>query len=88
VCCERTDGDAQRNGNQVFARPLALRPRGWHDAEMEPVRRNTRAGGAFFALALVVGMAGGIITRQPSIGLLVGAAVGVIALVLVWALDR
>lgn len=55
---------------------------------MEPVQRNTRAGGALFALALVVGMVGGIIARQPSIGLLVGAAVGAIALIVVWTLDR
>ena len=71
-----------------FSLPLALRRRGWHEVAMKPVRKNTRAGGGLLALALVAGLTGGIIAGQASIGLLVGGAIGMVALVAVWALDR
>ena len=47
-----------------------------------------RAGGALLALAILAGVAVGIYARQPSIGFLAGAGIGLLLLLLVWLLDR
>lgn len=47
-----------------------------------------RAGGSILAAAIIAGAVGGVIVGQPSIGFLVGAAVGLLALGLIWLVDR
>ena len=53
-----------------------------------PTNRTPMAGGAFLALGIVVGVLGGGLLGQPSIGFLVGLAVGVALVALVWVRDR
>ena len=54
-----------------------------------PKRRRARlAGGVFVALGLVIGIIVGTFYAQPSIGMLVGAGIGLLLLLLVWLLDR
>ena len=55
---------------------------------MDPRTKLPRAGGAFLAAAVLAGAAGGVLVGRPSIGLLVGAAVGLILLGAVWLADR
>lgn len=50
--------------------------------------RYTQAGGFVLALSILVGTAAGAMLRQPSIGFLVGAGLGLALAVLIWALDR
>ena len=50
--------------------------------------RNPVAAGAPLALCLTAGAVIGAIYRQPTIGILVGLAVGVGIAVLVWLRDR
>ena len=51
-------------------------------------KRNSRAGGAIIALAILAGAVGGIVAGQPSIGFLAGAALGVAIALLIWLRDR
>ena len=51
-------------------------------------RNISRAGGALFAAAIVLGVVIGVVLRQPSIGMVAGLAVGLVLLALVWLLDR
>lgn len=46
------------------------------------------AGGFFIALFTIIGVVGGGLMGQPSIGLLIGIAVGLIAALGVWLNDR
>lgn len=50
--------------------------------------RTPLAGGFLLAMSIIVGVLGGGLLGQPSIGLLTGAAVGVILAALVWVRDR
>jgi len=50
--------------------------------------RRSRAGGVLVALSIVGGTIAGFIAHQPSIGVLAGAAVGLVLLILVWLIDR
>jgi hypothetical protein len=50
--------------------------------------KTPRAGGALLALAILAGVGAGIYARQPSIGFLAGAGIGLLLLLLVWLLDR
>lgn len=50
--------------------------------------RAPKSGGVLLALAIVVGVIGGGLLGQPSIGFLVGLAVGVLLVALVWFTDR
>jgi hypothetical protein len=59
-----------------------------HGKAMDNRGRQTRAGGALLAFAILAGAAVGVALHQPSIGLLTGAAVGAILLAIVWWLDR
>lgn len=67
---------------------LAQRARGWHEEAMEPARPFTRSGGCLLAFSVIGGTAVGIILRQPSIGLLAGAALGLALVLVVFVLDR
>lgn len=46
-----------------------------------------RAGGALIALFTIGGAVGGLVVRQPSIGVLAGIALGVAAALAVWLVD-
>jgi hypothetical protein len=47
-----------------------------------------RAGGALLAAALLLGVLGGSLAGQPSLGFLAGLAVGLVLLGAVWLIDR
>lgn len=51
-------------------------------------KQSPRAGGAILAGAILAGVIGGLIAGEPSIGFLVGTAVGVLAAILLWLQDR
>lgn len=61
-----------------------------HGAAMTPppANRAPKAGGVLLALAIIVGVLGGGLLGEPSIGFLVGFAVGVLLVALVWLIDR
>ena len=50
--------------------------------------RNTRAGGCFLTLCILVGLAAGIAINNPMQGILAGTGIGVLAAVLLWLADR
>ncbi|HEX8643000.1 MAG TPA: hypothetical protein VF702_03705 [Allosphingosinicella sp.] len=50
--------------------------------------RSAQAGGCLLAFALLTGVAAGLYAREPSIGFLAGAGIGLLLLVLVWLVDR
>jgi hypothetical protein len=49
---------------------------------------NPRAGGFLLAVSILLGAIIGGLMRQPSIGLLAGAGVGILLLILIWLIDR
>ena len=53
-----------------------------------PSQQNSRAGGSILALSIIAGAVGGIILGQPSIGFLVGLAVGAAIAAALWLRDR
>ena len=55
---------------------------------MTPDPKAPRAGGALLALAILAGVAIGLYARQPSIGFLAGAGIGLLLLLLMWLKDR
>ncbi len=50
--------------------------------------RSPRAGGAILALVILAGAVAGAATGEPSLGVVVGIAIGVVAAIAVWLLDR
>lgn len=50
--------------------------------------RTTHAGGFFLLLAILGGAGVGIAAGNPMKGVLIGAALGAVAALLVWLLDR
>ncbi|WP_116091547.1 hypothetical protein [Sphingomonas crusticola] len=46
------------------------------------------AGGAFIALAILVGAIAGALSGQPTVGVLAGAATGIACAVWIWLRDR
>jgi hypothetical protein len=55
---------------------------------MDGNRRSPQAGGAIIAGSIIAGVVGGSILNQPSIGFLVGAALGIAIAMLIWLRDR
>ena len=51
-------------------------------------KSSSRAGGLFITLGIMVGIGGGIVAGQPSIGFLAGTALGILCAALVWLRDR
>jgi energy-converting hydrogenase Eha subunit B len=51
-------------------------------------KRNAVSGGFFIMLGAVGGAVGGMLLGAPIEGLLGGTAIGVVAAVLIWLLDR
>ncbi len=70
--------------------PLAWRIMPLYKSAMEQnsENRNSRAGGIFIVIGLLLGIAGGIMTGEISIGLVTGFALGVAAAIAVWLIDR
>ena len=52
------------------------------------VRRTPKAGGFFIMLAILVGFGIGVARGNPLEGVLAGTAIGVVAAVLLWLIDR
>lgn len=50
--------------------------------------RNPRAGGAILAFVILAGAVIGGLTGEPSLGVVAGIGVGVIAAIAIWLLDR
>lgn len=50
--------------------------------------RPAQAGGFLLAASIIAGVVGGSLVRQPSVGFLIGAAIGLVLLGLVWLKDR
>lgn len=55
---------------------------------VEQRRSRGLAGGVFVALGLVIGVVAGTFYGQPSLGMVAGAGIGLLLLLLVWLLDR
>lgn len=54
----------------------------------ERSNKGSKAGGSILAGCIIAGAIGGVIVREPSIGLLVGTAAGVLISLLLWLRDR
>ncbi len=68
---------------------LARSPRGWQERPMpQTTPSEPRAGGAFIALTVVAGAVIGVAFRQPSAGVVGGAAIGIAIAVCLWLADR
>ena len=50
--------------------------------------KGAQAGGSILAGCIIAGAVGGVILGQPSIGFLVGTAIGVAIAILLWLKDR
>jgi len=48
----------------------------------------TQAGGFILAVSILAGTVAGLVAGQSSIGILAGAAAGILLAILVWVLDR
>lgn len=55
---------------------------------MDSGGRYKQAGGAILAIAIIVGAVAGTMAGQPSIGVLVGTAAGILLAILIWLNDR
>jgi len=51
-------------------------------------RRFPRAGGALLAAAILIGVLGGALAGEPSLGFLAGLAAGILMILALWLLDR
>lgn len=51
-------------------------------------RRNALSGGIFVTLGILGGFAWGVASGEPMLGILAGTALGAVAAVLLWLLDR
>ncbi len=64
----------------VLPKPLC------HCAAMD--RRATQAGGIFLTIGILAGFGWGVAVGEPMKGVLIGTAVGGLAALLLWLLDR
>jgi hypothetical protein len=71
----------------ISAPPFASGPARCHGAAMSR-QRPRRAGGALLALAIVGGAIAGVFAGESSIGVVGGAALGLVLMLGVWFLDR
>jgi hypothetical protein len=53
---------------------------------MEP--QNTRAGGCFLTIAILLGFLGGLTIRDPLKGTLIGTGIGIAIALTIWLVDR
>jgi len=54
----------------------------------EAPRKDARSGGSLLAISVIAGAVGGTLAGQASIGFLIGVAIGLALLLLVWLIDR
>lgn len=54
----------------------------------KPTHRAARAGGFLLAISIMIGSVAGFVRREPSIGFLGGAAIGIALTFLVWLSER
>jgi len=52
------------------------------------INRNSRAGGVFLVIGILLGLSWGIATGSPMKGILIGTVAGVALAVGVWLFDR
>jgi uncharacterized membrane protein len=50
--------------------------------------RNTRAGGCFLSICIILGFFAGLSFRNPLKGALIGTAVGAVLALATWLIDR
>jgi hypothetical protein len=50
--------------------------------------RYTQAAGSMLAISIIAGTVAGVIVGQPSVGVLVGTASGVLVAILFWLTER
>jgi hypothetical protein len=55
---------------------------------MKPASNFRPAGGCLLFASIMIGVAAGVLLRQPSIGFLAGLGIGLALLALVWLRDR
>lgn len=55
---------------------------------MQAPRKAGRAGGSIIAIAIIAGAVIGIMAGQPSLGFVVGAAIGIAIALMLWLKDR
>ena len=79
------DGIAQRPVNQSDIR-AGQGAGGRYEAAM--AGRDSKAGGGFLAAAILLGVLGGVLLGEPSLGFLVGLGAGLVALGAVWLAER
>ena len=53
-----------------------------------PTNRSPRSGGILLALGVTIGVIGGGLLGQPSLGFLVGLGVAILLVVILWLADR
>jgi hypothetical protein len=53
-----------------------------------PTPRNTSAGGVLIAIGAIGGAAIGLLHGQPTIALLIGLGLGIVAAIAIWLRDR
>ena len=51
-------------------------------------RRNARSGGIFLTIGILAGFAWGVSSGNPMKGILIGTALGALAALVIWLLDR
>ena len=81
--------------NGAFTRNCAARvalgtgaPACHEGAMAERPKTDARSGGSLLAISIIAGSIGGTIGGQPSVGVLVGVAAGLVMLAAVWLTDR
>lgn len=83
----RRDPSHASRGGTLASRGETWQGRAMTDPMLSP-KPPSAAGGALIALAVMVGSIAGLILGQPTIGFLIGLALGVIAALLIWWTDR
>ena len=51
-------------------------------------KRDARSGGIFLTIGVLAGLGWGIAADDPMKGILIGTALGIAAVVLIWLVDR
>jgi hypothetical protein len=68
---------------------LARRARPWHGTAMDQnSSKASRAGGAILAFTIIAGAIGGNHYGQPSLGTLIGTAIGIAITITLYLYDR
>ena len=49
---------------------------------------SAQAGGSLLAISIIAGTVVGVVLREPSMGFLIGTALGLLLLGLIWVRDR